>query len=335
MPSVKVHTEGWYDAKEREGVKDMPLTIGDEGIHHIDVSNPGWRENWYFNFFDHRTSVHGIASVGVRPNIRRGETVFAVFEGHRALHVFNKFDIDIPPDIGTERQHYGPLAVESIQPFKEWVIRFDDGMCRAEMTWKAISPPYDYDWTEFEKDARHYQHAGLIDGSIVIKDRTIRLQGFGERDHAWGPREYGLWDQTYWVTGQFSKELCFHACNLSAKGKDYLLGFLHKDGETSNLTALAIDAIYGYPGGPVLSCLLRMQDEDGRTLEVRSELMNVLYMLAAQAGMESHYFVCLSKFTCGDLVGYGTVDHIITDRRTARYHFLSAGRNWGTIYHNL
>lgn len=318
-----------------EKVKGISITIADEGIHPIDASDRLWRENWYFNFYDHKTGVHGIASIGIRPNVRRGETVFAVFEGQRALHVFNKFDMDIPSDIGPERQHYGPLAVECVQPFKEWRIHFDDGGCRAEMTWKALSPPYDYDWAELEKGARHYEHTGLVNGSITVRDRTIPVQGFGARDHAWGPREYGLWDQTYWITGQFSRDLCFHACILSAKGEDYLLGFLVKDGKTSRLSTLIIDAIYAYPGGPTLSCLFRMQDEDRRSLEIRSELMNMMYFIAAQAGMESHYFTCPSRYTCGDLIGYGTVDHIIADRKTARSHFSSAGKNWGTLYYDL
>ena len=70
-------------------------------------------------------------------------------------------------------------------------------------------------------------------GEVTYEGRTTKVEGFGYRDHSWGPRDWqsGMLNHR-WFTGTLGGELSFAAITAQARtGKLTRVGFIHRDGK--------------------------------------------------------------------------------------------------------
>ena len=47
---------------------------------HVAEGRQDWRESYYFNFVDEETNTSGFTTIGILPNLKKGEFVFALFQ---------------------------------------------------------------------------------------------------------------------------------------------------------------------------------------------------------------------------------------------------------------
>lgn len=244
----------------------MRLVEGDDLAAHEKTDAPAWRESYYCNFFDHNGRMHGLAWLGVRPNDEHGEVLFAIFDGQDTLLRHIDFKVPVSRGVGEERRKLGPLEFEPIEPWSHWVVRFDDGDSNLEIDWQQFTAMCDWEFEDIT-NSKHYQGAGRITAKGNIAGREINFSGTGERDRAWGERDYGFWTFVWWLVVQFEDETAAHVFLMrDEEGNDRIHGYLHKDGRTENVASYDADVKYTPNGGPPEEASHRIVDEVGREL---------------------------------------------------------------------
>ncbi|MEA2166764.1 MAG: hypothetical protein QOF76_64 [Solirubrobacteraceae bacterium] len=304
------------------------LAYEDDAASHERTASPVFRESYYCNFADPHSDLHGVAWQGVRPNAGAGEAVFVLFDGDTPLIHSLQMHEPVAADIGDERTAIGNQRFECVEPWSHWRVHYGDERATATVDWRQLSRTCDWEWDKLMEGnpdfaAKHYQAAGRVTVDAVVDGRHISFEGFGERDRAWGPRNYDPIDFGWWMTIQFADAVCAHAFVQLFEGEYRLAGFLHKDGETRDLVSFeATDVVYDGEGGPAAGGRQLLTDDLGRTLDlVSTDLVNQLsfgtvtdgvQLRAADPGAQARgrLYLTFQQMTRADgMVGRGMIDN--------------------------
>jgi len=254
----------------------LALKPDDDTAAHPIGHAPHWRESYYCNFFNVQDDTYGLAWIGVRPNVERGEALFAIFDKDVPLLRYVDFKVPVARDIGAERKHLGPLNFRCVAPYREWEIGFDDSRSQALVKWRRMSDVCDWDWEDLTA-SKHYQHAGRVEVEANIEGRQVRFSGTGERDRAWGERDYGFWRFVWWLVVQFPDDVASHVFLMrDENGEGRLHGYLHKAGRTRPVSRYQAQVTYSYEGGPPEQAVQLITDDEGRTLRL-TEMQRMNY----------------------------------------------------------
>jgi hypothetical protein len=246
----------------------MRLVAGDDAGLHQATGEADWRESYYLNFADVESDVHGIVWQGVRPNSGAGEAVFIVFDGDKPLLESVEMRVEVAADVGAERQRMGNQEFTCLEPWKHWRISFDDGESQVELDWTRMADYCDWEWKDLQ-NSTHYQAAGHVAGTIRLPGRELAIRGYGERDRAWGKRNYGPISFLLNLMAHFPDDAAVHALVMrDPDGKLRLSGYLHLDGSTAALDEYDLDVTYQEPGRPPADARHRVRDVEGRELEI-------------------------------------------------------------------
>ncbi|MFW9960498.1 MAG: hypothetical protein ACFFDV_05735 [Candidatus Thorarchaeota archaeon] len=163
----------------------------DEYAHEAD-ENPDWRESYYFNWADLDSGVSGFSTIGLLPNKKKREFVFALFyDQEREVH-FKEPSGSFPDDF-TESMTDGVLSYKLIEPLREWRIVYRGKNLQADITWPARFSAYDFGIGSGTSWVGHFEQSGAPHGEIRFSDgRVVRIQGLGERDKSWGARNWHI-----------------------------------------------------------------------------------------------------------------------------------------------
>jgi hypothetical protein len=204
------------------------LSTTDDYTHPVGPE-PNFNESMYFQFHDPAAGVGGFLRLAKRPNEGRGERTVCLYlpDGSVAFGFAR-------PRVDADDSFRGAgLAVEIVEPFEHLRVTFDGTVnvlpdpaalidpkqalsstavtnCTATLDLRAAAPPYvetfDGDGESFAP--HHYEQLTTVSGvlslgdaSISLGHATIDVNGFGLRDHSWGPRS---WQAPYfyrWVHG--------------------------------------------------------------------------------------------------------------------------------------
>lgn len=167
------------------------LTEIDEYAHEAD-ENPDWRESYYFNWVDIDSGMSGFSTIGLLPNRKKREFVFALFyEQEREVH-FNEPSGSFSADLSKSLTD-GILSYELVTPLKEWRIEYRGKNLSANIVWPRRFTAYDFGSGSGTSWHGHFEQSGAPHGTIEFSDgRVMRIQGLGERDKSWGARDWHI-----------------------------------------------------------------------------------------------------------------------------------------------
>lgn len=299
----------------------MALVFDDDALPHAKGTGNDWRESFYCNFFDVESNLCGLFWQGVRPNTGRGEAVFLLFDGDTDLVRSVDLEILVASDVPADRRKIGNAEFTCIEPWKHWTARYEKGDDWFELDWQQMSDVCDWEWEDLT-NSKHFQLAGKVVGRGVAGGREIKFKGYGERDRAWGDRNYGPLKVSFWNVLQFPDDVAIHAFALLQNDGTYRLhGYIHKDGVTRGLAKFDAEIVYGGPKGPPENGSIRYEDDAGRVIEVSSfNRKNHLAMGASQddgaqlnvdsTDSTSLMFLTFQRFTRSDgMLGHGMIDY--------------------------
>jgi hypothetical protein len=302
----------------------------DDSIHHK-TDAIDWRESYYVNFFDAESNLHGLCWQGARPNAGFGEAVFVLFDGDTPLIRSVDMHVPVPADIGEERMALGHNRWECIDPWKRWRVRYADGAAEATVEWERFSTVCDWEWGP---EARRYECAGRVHVEAEINGRSISFDGFGQRDRAWGRRNYAPIDFSWWWVAQYPDETAVQAYGARGDdGSELIMGYLHKDGESRDIVSMDVTGIKLRPtGGPPIAARQVVVDDLGRSIESgQCELLNSLTFGTDPGGSQlserdpnegarNRMYLSFLKFPRSDgLVANGMIDNNLTHRPRGDY----------------
>jgi hypothetical protein len=197
------------------------LSAADDYTHPVGPE-PNFNESMYFQFHDPAAGVGGFLRLAKRPNEGHGERTVCLYlpDGSVAFGFAR-------PGVDAEDSFRGAgLAVEIVEPFEHLRVTFDGTVnvlpdpaalidpkralsssavtnCTATLDLRAAAPPYaetfDGDGESFAP--HHYEQLTTVTGVLSLGDASTDVNGFGLRDHSWGPRS---WQAPYfyrWVHG--------------------------------------------------------------------------------------------------------------------------------------
>ena len=174
---------------------------------------PAWSESYYFNFVDPDSKIAGFTRMGFRPGDGWADGLHVVYlGGDRVAFTYGRRDIGSDLTAYNTDLTAGALAIECLDPFKHWQIRYDgpaqditdaaillarrksrpaDWFSPAQLTmsvdFHGISEPH----YAAGGERGHFEQTGRVSGAIRLGDKTFNVNGYGVRDKSWGPRDWG------------------------------------------------------------------------------------------------------------------------------------------------
>jgi hypothetical protein len=286
------------------------LAKEDDCIHPIG-SDPGWREAFYFDFFDPQSRLSGFGYSGVHPHQQIGDVIFALWREDVLLARFTRWDFNVPQDIGEERLDFGPLGFRQLEPMRRWQIFYDDGFCRLNLDFEAIHPAYS--WADSEQalaqtNSHHYEQQGRYRGTVRLGGKETAVNAVGVRDHAWGWGARAGIQSWLWASAQFGPQL---ACNVFhvelGDGRDIRYGYLWRGEENIFLRSSRLAAQYAPAGQGQAPTAFRIELEPlaGAALQADATVVNAFNISHQERNKQGYHYFCAAQYDCDGLKGYG------------------------------
>jgi hypothetical protein len=197
----------------------------DEYAHEAN-ERPDWRESYYFNWVDIDSGISGFSTIGLLPNTKKREFVFALFyDQEREIH-YNEPIGPFSDDL-SESLTDGILSYNLLTPLKKWHINYRGKNLRAEISWPARFSAYGFGSGSGTSWDGHFEQSGKPHGTVEFSDgRTVQIKGLGERDKSWGARD---WHIESW----FALHAQFDNISIGLR-RDMVKGMAHSSGGISN-----------------------------------------------------------------------------------------------------
>jgi len=223
------------------------FTEADEGRHPTQ-DHPLWQESVLLHWYDRRQGIGGWHRIGHEANNQDGRAAIWSFVFDRSGWQYRRCrEVPLTP---ADRIENGLRAGDThrfdyVDGAARWTIA--DGRLRVELACRNLFPivdPFPHsDQVAAKRFANHFEVAGRVTGQVTYEGRTTAVEGYGYRDHSWGPRDWqnGMPNHR-WFTGTLGSELSFAAITAQAPtGAITRVGYVHRDGEV--VRASAVDVV--------------------------------------------------------------------------------------------
>ena len=228
----------------------------DEYLHELGPE-PNFNESMYFNVYDPAQRVGGWFRCGNRANEGYAEmTVCIYLPDGRVAFMFKR-----PEITGNDAFDAGGIRFDVITPFERLdvsytgkVVVLDDPLemadpkkaftenpyaeCEVRIEYTGLSAmvggepdtPKERPGEEFARG--HYEQLIAGTGSIRVGDEEWAIDGFGLRDHSWGPRYWQAPWYYRWLTANFGPDFGFMGSRIARRdGEGTRGGFVWEDGQ--------------------------------------------------------------------------------------------------------
>jgi hypothetical protein len=233
----------------------LRLEPQDEYMHELGPE-PNFNESMYFNLYDPDQGVGGWFRCGNRANEGYAEMTACLYlPGHRVGFMFKRAEI-----AHNDVFDAGGIRFDVIEPFERLdvtytgkVVVLDDPLqmadpkraftenpyaeCEVRIEYSGVSDmfggepdtPHEQPGQEFAKG--HYEQLMAGKGSIRVGDEEWEVDGYGLRDHSWGPRYWQAPFYYRWLTANFGPDFGFMGSRVARRDGDGTRGgFVWEDG---------------------------------------------------------------------------------------------------------
>ncbi len=236
----------------------------DEYMHALEEAS-NFNESMYFNCYDPSERVGGFLRLGNRANEKYAELTTCLYlPDGRVAFVFKRPEID-----NNDAFDAGGTKFEVVTPFEELRTSYHGKVCildepkqmadprkaftenpweecEVEWTHHGISPmyggePVNDDGTPLASDASgfakgHYEQHMRVEGRIRVGADEWAVNGFGLRDHSWGPRHWSAPWYYRWLTANFGDDFGFVVSVITGRdGRRHMGGMVLRDGEYEHI----------------------------------------------------------------------------------------------------
>jgi hypothetical protein len=323
----------------------------DEYMHPLETAS-NFNESMYFNVFDPEQRIGGFLRLGNRANEGYAELTTCLYlPDGRVAFTYNRPKID-----NNDAFDAGGTRFEVVTPFEELRTSYDGKLAmlteplqmanprkaftenpwveaRVDLTHRGISPmyggePVNDDGSPLEQDhsggfARgHYEQHMAVDGTIRVGDEEWVVNGFGLRDHSWGPRYWQAPWWYRWLTANFGDDFGFVVSIVASRGGGrHFGGMVLRDGEYEHIREAAIETEWTGEGG-YHTRLRATAKTDRDTYEITGRVLNLIPLRNRRETPEGDQLVTrisegMTEWSCDGRTGYGLseyLDQIIDDR---------------------
>lgn len=204
-----------------------------------------WQESWYFDFVAADGSIGGWVRVGLYPHLGAcwyhalvcgpGRPTVAVAD--QGVPLPRGEQLELRGD-GLWADHAGTHPLERWQVANEaQAVAVDDPAALyrpdggrgtptpmgLDLEWETDGEPYHYVWTT------RYEIPCRVHGEVVLGRERIEVDGFGQRDHSWGERDWWRFGWV-WTAGRLSDGTRVHGSDIRVPEQRVGFGYLQPPG---------------------------------------------------------------------------------------------------------
>ena len=294
---------------------------------------PNFNESMYFNFFDRARSIGGFVRRGNRANEGHAEmTVTLYLPDGRVLFMFKRPEISHNDSFDA-----GGLRFEVIEPTQRLrtaytgsVIELKDPSAMEDprrafadspkrrvaldLTHTAVGPCYGGRRERQESDrpaedqfaSAHYEQHMAVAGELLLDDERLRIDGFGLRDHSWGPRYWQAITRYEWLTLNFGQDFGAMVSIIRRDPESQRTGGVVVRGDQLDaITEARVDAKYAENGLYHQSVTASVKTSAGEELTFDGTVKGFIPLRNRRGGQTTHIGEGMTEWHCGDRVGYG------------------------------
>jgi len=292
---------------------------------------PTFNESMYFNFFDRQESIGGFVRIGNRANEGHAEmTVTLYLPDGRVLFRFGR-----PRIQNNDSMDAGGLCFEVIEPTQKLRTVYAGDMVELQeprdmadprkalaenprktvsldLVHDAVGPMYGNDVgdsalpVEQQFAKAHYEQHMHVAGRLEIDGKSLEVDGYGLRDHSWGPRVWQAIHSYEWLTMNFGPDLGVMLSSIRRTGDDAVVGGVVVRGdELANVREATIEADYEANGLYHTAVRARMCTQGGEELLVTGTVRGFVPLRNRRDGLVTHIGEGMTEWRLGDRIGYG------------------------------
>lgn len=305
---------------------ELRLEPADEYLHELGPE-PTFNESMYFNVVDARLGVGAFVRLGNRANEGRGEMTCCIYlPDGRVAFMFQR------PEVHTnDAFDAAGMRFEVVTPFEELrvtydgqVVVLDDPLQMADpktaftnnpvttatvdLTYRGTSPAFGGEPSESherpgEEFARgHYEQLVGARGVITVGDERFEVDGYGLRDHSWGPRTWQAPWYYRWLVGCGGDDLGFMASRIARRDSDGTRGGFVWDGdEVHALRHVTVATEWSGEGSYHRRVTARLSTgrngEGGRAWTLEGEVLNLIPLRNRRDEMVTRISEGLTRWT--------------------------------------
>jgi len=322
----------------------LRLEPADEYMHPLEEAS-NFNESMYFNVFDPHERMGGFFRLGNRANEGYAEMTTCLYlPDGRVAFMFAR-----PEIADNDAFDAGGMRFEVIQPGEELrvsyrgkVVLLDEPLqmahprraftenpwvdAVAELGYRGLAPmfggePVNDDGSPLDQDhsggfARgHYeQHVGAR-GVIRVGDEEWEVDGYGLRDHSWGPRYWQAPWWYRWLTINFGETAGFMISIVTARdGSQRIGGIALEDGAYRAIDSASIET--DWSAGDLYHREVRATARSGdRTYEIEGTVLNLVPLRNRRTSPEGEELLTrvsegLTEWRWNGLTGYGLSEYL-------------------------
>jgi hypothetical protein len=307
--------------------------VPDDDYTHPLGPEPNFNESMYFNFFDRARRVGGFVRLGNRANEGYAEMTHTLYlPDGRVLFRFERAPIK-----NNDAFDAGGMRFEVIEPTQRLRTRYDGKLLELaepramadprkafadsprkrvalDLVHEAVGPMYGghVDKEESERAAdqqfakAHYEQHMAVKGTLEIEGEAIPIDGFGLRDHSWGPRFWQAIHSYEWLTLNFGPDFGAMLSIIRREpGHERIGGVVVRGDAIDPVKRAELKAEYEDNGLYHKRVQVLLETAGGERLDVRGEVVNFIPLRNRRNGMVTHIGEGMTEWRCGDRVGYG------------------------------
>lgn len=289
-----------------------------------------WGESWYVDFAD-AAGRGGFLRLGLLPNLRTA-WLWAAWVEPGTVVLVRDHEVALPRGGGLEVRGSGlwaDLICET--PMAHWTfgleafgVALDDprdalGDERGERTplgfdleWEAAEPPYEFPQPAGRTHHGHLQHRGRVHGEVLVGRERHAFDGWGQRDHFWGVRDWwGLgW---HWAAFGLGDAVTVSVARPDRPGPEHATGYVAVEGDEPHpVTFAEVETKVGADGLPVaVSYTL----DAGLHIEASVLAPVPLLVPSPEGGRTSQLVRALCRFDSPEGQGVGWAEWLAVSRR--------------------
>jgi hypothetical protein len=294
---------------------------------------PNFNESMYFNFFDRARRVGGFVRLGNRANEGRAEmTVTLYLPDGRVLFTFERASIS-----HNDAFDAGGMRFEVLEPTQRLRTRYSGKLLELrepramadprrafaesprkrvslDLVHEAVGPMYGgrADREESGREASqqfakaHYEQHMAVKGELAIDGEVLPIDGFGLRDHSWGPRYWQAIHSYEWLTLNFGPDFGAMVSIIRRDAKsERIHGVVVRGDSLDPLKSASVTAEYEDNGLYHRRVTARLETQGGERLDIRGDVVSFIPLRNRRDGMVTHIGEGMTEWRCGDRVGYG------------------------------
>jgi hypothetical protein len=256
----------------------------------------------YFNLYDPAQGVGGWFRCGNRANEGYAEmTVCLYLPGGRVAFMYKRPEID-----NNDAFDAGGIKFDVLEPFKRLdvsyagkVVVLDDPLemadpkkaftenpyaeCEVRIQYSGVSDmfggepdePHEKPGEEFARG--HYEQLIAGKGSIRVGDEEWEVDGFGLRDHSWGPRYWQAPFYYRWLTANFGPEFGFMGSRVARRDSDGTRGgFVWEDGKLHLCTDFELSTEWAGDDTYHQSIAATLRSREGKEWKVTGKVIDLI-----------------------------------------------------------